>query len=90
MQVPDLWGVGAKQGMGFLCGLLTIGRDSLCDAKNKTDLFPTTGKQCTINCPGKWKSISRGAGRRIPYQWTLPWKIALFHIVSLPVLELLM
>jgi hypothetical protein len=49
----------------------------LSDAKDKADLFPTTEKQCTIKCSRKWKSISSGAGRRIPYQWTFPWDITM-------------
>jgi hypothetical protein len=65
VQVP---GLGAQnKEWGFPCGISTIGRASLGNAKEKTELFPPTGKQCTINCSRKWKSFSRSAGRRIPY-----------------------
>jgi hypothetical protein len=40
-------------------------------AKDKGEIPPPIGKQCTINWPEKWKSFSTSIGRWIPNEWEI-------------------
>ena len=53
------------------------------NAEEGAESFPPTGKQCTINCPGKWNSFSTITGRRIPNRRGVHGGISLNRTVSL-------